>query len=613
MKVMVSVKRISILGAAGLSLLLAGCGGGGGGSDCLLGNALCDNKTPANVAPIARSAPPQSVLLGQPVTFDGSASSDANGDTLSYSWTWVSKPEGSKASLDSATSAKPKFTVDLPGMYAASLVVRDGKTSSESVLAVVSSFELNAPPVAAAGANQSVVTGSVVNLDGSTSNDANRDRLTYKWSLISKPAGSTAEMVKPLEVKASFTADVAGVYVAGLVVNDGQLSSESAVVLVQASEGNVAPVAMTGPSQDVLIGTSVTLDGASSSDKNNDRLTYKWQLISKPARSGSVLSDDASARPVLTADLPGVYVASLTVSDGKLFSAPSTTSVTASEANLPPKADAGANQSVLVNTEVKLDGSGSADPNRTRLTYKWTMVSAPTGSTADVSPKDAVRTTFTADVPGVYVVGLAVNDGSLFSEMVAATITASAANGAPTALAGPAQNVLKGSVVKLDGSSSSDPNGDALTYRWALVSTPPGSTAALNSETVAKPTFTADVSGVYVLSLVVSDGRLSSEARTVTVTASATNLPPVANAGTEQTVRVGNLVQLSGSGSTDANGDALTYQWTWASNPGNAVLLGAFTVSPSFTPTLAGIYVLTLTVNDGKGGSHLARVLITVE
>ncbi len=517
MKVMVSVKLISILGASALALILTGCGGGSGGG-CLLGSALCDNKTPANVAPIARSAAPQSVLLGQPVFFDGSASSDANGDALSYSWTWVSKPEGSLASLDSATSAKPKFTVDLPGLYAASLVVHDGKTSSESALAVISGFEQNAPPVAMTGANQSVVTGSVVNLDGSTSTDANRDRLTYKWSLISKPAGSTAELVRPLEVKPSFTADLPGVYVASLVVNDGKLSSESVAVLVQAAEENAAPVAMTSPSQSVLVGAVV-----------------------------------------------------------------------------------------------KLDGLGSSDPNRDALTYKWVMVSAPAGSAADVSPKDAVRTTFTADVPGLYVVGLSVSDGRLFSEMVAVTITASAANGPPTALAGLAQNVLKGASVGLDGSGSSDPNGDALNYRWSVVSAPAGSAAALNNTAAAKPTFSADVSGVYVLSLVVSDGLLSSEPSTVTVTASSSNLPPVANAGSEQTVRVGNLVSLSGSGSTDANGDVLTYLWTWTSNPGNVTLTGAGTVAPSFTPSLAGIYVLTLTVNDGKGGSHLARVLINVE
>jgi hypothetical protein len=516
MKVMVSVKQIFMLAAFALALMLTGCGGGG--SDCILGSALCDTKSPANVAPVARTAPPQSVVLGQTASFDGSASSDANGDTLTYSWTWVSKPPGSLASLDSATSDKPKFTLDLPGLYAASLVVRDGKTSSESVLAVVSSYEVNEAPVAAAGANQSVVTGSLVSLDGSTSNDANRDRLTYKWSLISKPAGSTAVLIKPLEVKASFNADVAGVYVASLVVNDGQLNSESAVVLVQASDENAPPIAVTGPSQ-----------------------------------------------------------------------------------------------SVLVDSVVKLDGLASFDPNRDELLYKWVMVSAPTGSTADVSPKDKVLTSFTADVPGVYVVGLSVNDRSLFSDMVAVTITASAENGAPTALAGPAQNVLKGSAVKLDGSSSSDPNGDPLTYLWALVSTPADSSARLDDDRAPKPVFTADVSGVYVVSLVVSDSKLRSDPSTVTVTASSSNLPPVANAGVEQTVRVGDTVTVSGSGSTDANGDDLTYLWTWTSNPGNAILTGASTVSPSFTPSLAGIYVLTLTVTDGKGGSHVARVLINVE
>jgi hypothetical protein len=613
MKVMVLVKRNSLLLVSALALLLTGCGGGGG-SDCILGSALCDTKSPANVAPVARTAPPQSVVLGQTVSFDGSASSDANGDTLSYNWSWVSKPEGSLASLDSTTSAKSKFTLDLPGLYAASLVVNDGKTKSESVLAVISGFELNAPPVAAAGANQSVLTGSVVNLDGSASTDANRDRLTYKWSLVSKPAGSTAEILKPLEVKASFTVDVPGVYVAGLVVNDGKLLSESSVVLVQASNINAAPIAVTSPSQFVEKGSKVTLDGSGSSDQNNDRLNYKWQLVSVPSLSGAVLSDEISPRPEFTADLAGVYVATLIVSDGKLLSAPSSMTVTVQEKNLPPTANAGANQSVLVGALVTLDGLGSSDPNRDPLKYKWSMISYPSGSTtADLSSKDTVRTTFKADAPGVYVVGLAVNDERLFSEMVAVTITVSAQNGAPTANAGLSQNVLKGALVQLDSAGSSDPNGDTLRYRWTLVSAPADSPAALSNKEVAKPTFTAEVSGVYVVSLVVSDGILSSAPSIMTVTASSANLAPVANAGPEQTVRKGDLVQLSGSASTDANGDALNYLWTWTSNPGNAVLSGSLTVSPSFTPSVAGIYVLTLTVSDNKGGSHVARVLINVE
>jgi hypothetical protein len=85
--------------------------------------------------------------------------------------------------------------------------------------------------------------------------------------------------------------------------------------------------------------------------------------------------------------------------------------------------------------------------------------------------------------------------------------------------AGPAQSVVVGAVVTLDGSASSDANGDPLTYLWAFTSRPGGSGASLSSATVAKPTFTADVAGTYVLALVVNDGTADSAAATVTVTA----------------------------------------------------------------------------------------------
>lgn len=91
-------------------------------------------------------------------------------------------------------------------------------------------------------------------------------------------------------------------------------------------------------------------------------------------------------------------------------------------------------------------------------------------------------------------------------------------NTAPVANAGVAQNVVAGSVVTLDGSASSDANGDPLTYAWTITSKPAGSTAALSSTTSAKPTFTADVAGTYVASLVVNDGKVSSSAATSNIT-----------------------------------------------------------------------------------------------
>lgn len=91
-------------------------------------------------------------------------------------------------------------------------------------------------------------------------------------------------------------------------------------------------------------------------------------------------------------------------------------------------------------------------------------------------------------------------------------------NVAPIANAGVAQNVVVGNVVTLDGSASSDANSDPLTYAWALTSKPAGSTATLSSSTLAKPTFTADVAGMYVVSLVVNDGKLTSTSVSNTVT-----------------------------------------------------------------------------------------------
>jgi hypothetical protein len=133
------------------------------------------------------------------------------------------------------------------------------------------------------------------------------------------------------------------------------------------------------------------------------------------------------------------------------------------------------------------------------------------------------------------------------------------------------------------------------------------------------PTFTADLAGTYVVNLIVNDGKVnSSNVSAVTVTASAVNSAPVANAGANQTVtRTGTpatvTVSLSGTGSTDANGDTLTYLWALTTKPtsSTASLSTATVVSPTFVADLAGIYVASLIVNDGKVSSTVATVAIT--
>lgn len=97
-----------------------------------------------------------------------------------------------------------------------------------------------------------------------------------------------------------------------------------------------------------------------------------------------------------------------------------------------------------------------------------------------------------------------------------------AVNTAPVSNAGAALNGKTGVAVTLDGSTSSDANGDKLNYSWTLVSKPDGSNASLAGTTSATPTFTPDVSGTYVASLIVNDGKVDSAASTVSITIDAT-------------------------------------------------------------------------------------------
>ena len=115
---------------------------------------------------------------------------------------------GSNAVLLAPTSVTPVFTVDKIGSYDIRLIVNDGKV--DSAPSIVTITTQNTPPVANAGPNQVRPVGSLVQLDGSASTDVDGDPLTYLWSLIGPPPGSTAVLSSTTAVKPTFTADVAG-------------------------------------------------------------------------------------------------------------------------------------------------------------------------------------------------------------------------------------------------------------------------------------------------------------------------------------------------------------------------------------------------------------------
>jgi hypothetical protein len=124
---------------------------------------------------------------------------------------------------------------------------------------------------------------------------------------------------------ASFVADVAGQYVAQLLVNDGIVNSApDTVTITTHGGGNATPTANAGLDQKVAVGTIVTLDASGSKDPDGAPLTYQWTLIKKPLNSTATLSNPGAVQPTFKADRKGEYIAQLLVSDGILSSAPDT-------------------------------------------------------------------------------------------------------------------------------------------------------------------------------------------------------------------------------------------------------------------------------------------------
>lgn len=378
---------------------------------------------------------------------------------------------------------------------------------------------------------------------------------------------------------------------------------------VRLSDNNHPPVANAGPDQTVKVSDTVHLTGAGSSDVDGDPLTFHWSFLSAPAGSAVVLSDSSSVTPTFLVEKPGAYVVQLVVNDGTVDSAPAKVTITTT--NSAPVANAGPDQTVKVGDTVHLDGSKSSDVDGDRLTFRWSLVSAPTGSSAALSDPGAVGPTFVADKSGSYVARLIVNDGAVDSAPADVKITTE--NTAPVADARVTLPIQVGDTARLDGSHSSDADGDPLNYRWALTVRPAGSVAALSDASAISPTFVADKAGTYVAQLIVNDGKVDSQPSTVTIKTE--NTPPVADAGPNQTVSVGAVVQLNGGGSHDADGDPLTYRWALTVTPSGsaAKLSDPGAVTPTFIADKPGTYVAQLIVNDGAVDSPPATVRITTQ
>jgi hypothetical protein len=267
---------------------------------------------------------------------------------------------------------------------------------------------------------------------------------------------------------------------------------------------------------------------------------------------------------------------------------------------------------------VVLDGSGSYDPEGAALAYLWKQTG---GLAVTLSDATAAQPSFTAPAVGsadeVLTFELTVSDdtGQSAADVVAVTVTW--INAPPVASAGPDQTVGEGVNVELDGSNSSDPNGNLASYSWAQTT---GTPVTLSDPSAVRPNFTSPVVGAggesFTFEITVTDSLGLTATDTCIVNVTAGNKPPVADSGVDQTFDEGIIVTLNGSGSNDPDGVINTFQWTQTAGPA-VTLSDAAAPQPTFTAPDVGpggdslTFKLTVIDDGGLQGSDTCIVNVS--
>lgn len=416
------------------------------------------------------------------------------------------------------------------------------------------------------------------------------------------------------------------------------------------------PLANAGADQTVSLGTTVTVDGSGSTVCRTEDRAYTWTFEAVPTDSAideTALSDNESATAIavaFTPDVPGDYVLSLKVSDGEHNSASDLVVITVTSEDAPPVADCGDNKAGTVSVRTVMDGSGSYDPEGATLDYAWSLSSVPDCSdvsTSDLYDGSTATPSVVPDCDGIYVLSLVVSDGYQWSEPDLCYIDVASENRLPVADAGDSGELPPciDNTIELNGYGSYDLDGDSLSYLWSLVGAPGGSAASDDDFADATdPTTTfrlpddPAVEGDYTFQLQVYDGNEWSAPDIViyTVLGEGLNTPPVANAGDDQSVETeaecevglsysatcedceAVTLELDGTSSTDADGDALSFLWSETTNTLDIGIPRASmtnvtipAVTAEYRSDITATYEVLLTVSDACDATGSDKMTIT--
>ncbi|WP_136716643.1 PKD domain-containing protein [Halorientalis salina] len=333
-----------------------------------------------------------SVITEDSIAFDGTNSSDPDGEIVSYEWEFG---DGRNATGATATHA-----YDSPGEYTVNLTVHDDDGIRDRGTLTVT-VDSNTAPTANATANRtSVIAGDPIAFDGTGSSDSDGTIESYEWDFDDN---TTATGPTPTHAY-----DSTGNYTATLTVTDDKGATATDTVEITVDTNSAPTASATANRTSVLTGDSVAFDGTGSSDSDGTIESYEWDFGDNTTATG--------ATPTHAYDSTGNYTATLTVTDDKGATATDTVDITV-ESNTAPTANATANRTTAaVNETIAFDGSGSSDSDGTIASYEWTFDDGTTATGVDP--------THAFDATGNYTVTLTVtdDDGATATDAVEITI-----------------------------------------------------------------------------------------------------------------------------------------------------------------------------------------------
>ncbi|MDY6792391.1 MAG: Ig-like domain-containing protein, partial [Thermodesulfobacteriota bacterium] len=519
--------------------------------------------------------PPEVTLSTNPTTIHEGQSSTLSW-TSTYADTCTIDPDVGSVDLNGSATVSPPQTTT----YTITATGSGGTATANATVTVA-----NSAPVAN---NQTVTlnedeTASVT----LTASDINGDSLTYQ--IVTGPShGSLTGQAPNLSYTPSLNYNGSDTFT--FKANDGSLDSNTATVTLSIQPVNDSPTAagdVATTNEDTPI-TAITVL-ANDTDPDGDALAV--DDFTQPAHGTAGSNGDGTLTYTPDEDFNGMDSFNYTVSDGNGGTDTATVSITIHPVNDAPMAN---HQTVTLNEDETASTTLTAsDADGDTLTYQ--VVSSPSQGTLTGTAPDLSYTP-AANYNGIDSFTFKANDGTIDSNEATVNLTVNAINDPPVANAGPDQTALQNSVVTLDGSGSGDIDQDPLTYNWSFVTAPAGSTATLSDSSVVNPTFTADLTGIYEIQLMVNDGTVNSAPDTIMV-----------NVFTLPTIEISaNPVAIL----TDES-STLTWKSTHADTcviepgVGSVVLNGSTSVSPTQTTT----YTITAT---NPGGTATASVTVTV-